>query len=449
MAAQPEPYRWTASHAVTKIRSGELTVERFAQSLLSQIAARNSDVQAWAYLNPDLVLEQARALDRIPLPERGPLHGVAIGIKDIFYTKDMPTCHNSPIYASDTAVAVDSGPVAILRQAGALILGKTTTTEFAATVNGTATKNPHDPLRTPGGSSSGSGAAVGDSQVPVAIGTQTGGSIIRPASFNGIYGYKPTWNVVSREGQKICSLILDTIGVYARCVADLQLMADVLNIKDDEMPTGTFSVRGAKFGLLKTVVWPQAGPGTQAAMAKAAELLRDHGATVEELSLPPDLNDLPEWHRTVISTDGRSAFFPEYVVAKSKISQFVIDQVENSAGITRRQQMDAFDCLAAARPRVGEILSGYDAVIVPSVPDEAPLGLESTGSAVFNVIWTAMHTPVVNIPGFCGENGMPIGVSLVAPRYQDRKLLYVCEEVGKIFESEGGWGSRRTTEGCK
>ncbi|KAL8293836.1 hypothetical protein RB597_007631 [Gaeumannomyces tritici] len=449
MAAQPEPYRWTASHAVTKIRSGELTVERFAQSLLSQIAARNSDVQAWAYLNPDLVLEQARALDRIPLPERGPLHGVAIGIKDIFYTKDMPTCHNSPIYASDTAVAVDSGPVAILRQAGALILGKTTTTEFAATVNGTATKNPHDPLRTPGGSSSGSGAAVGDSQVPVAIGTQTGGSIIRPASFNGIYGYKPTWNVVSREGQKICSLILDTIGVYARCVADLQLMADVLNIKDDEMPTGAFSVRGAKFGLLKTVVWPQAGTGTQAAMAKAAELLRDHGATVEELSLPPDLDDLPEWHRTVISTDGRSAFFPEYVVAKSKISQFVMDQVENSTGITRRQQMDAFDCLAAARPRVGEILSGYDAVIVPSVPDEAPLGLESTGSAVFNVIWTAMHTPVVNIPGFCGENGMPIGVSLVAPRYQDRKLLYVCEEVGKIFESEGGWGSRRTTECCK
>lgn len=159
----------------------------------------------------------------------------------------------------------------VLRHAGALIFGNTTTTESAATVTGTATTNPHDPLRTPGGSSSSSGAAVGDSQVPVALGTQTGGSIIRPGSFNGVYAYKPTWNIVSREGQKICSLILDTLGIYARYVADLQLMAGVLNIRDDEMPTGAFSVRGAKFGLLKTVVWPQAGPGTQAAMAKSGK----------------------------------------------------------------------------------------------------------------------------------------------------------------------------------
>ncbi|ELQ40264.1 glutamyl-tRNA(Gln) amidotransferase subunit A [Pyricularia oryzae Y34] len=395
---QLEPYRLTASETLEKVRAGELTVERYAQSLLDRIKDRDDAVQAWAYLEPEQVLSQARDLDRIPPESRGPLHGVAIGVKDIFYTKDMPTQHNSPIYAND-APAVDSGPVAILRQAGALIVGKTTTTEFAATVAGTKTRNPHDPARTPGGSSSGSGAAVGDMQAALALGTQTGGSTIRPGSFNGIYAYKPTWNAVSREGQKIYSLILDTLGVYARCVADLQLLADVLGIRDDDDPRPPFAgVQGARFAILKTVVWPQAGPGTQAAMQKAADLLRAHGAAaVDEISLPADLDALPEWHRVV----------------------------ENAAAITRRQQLAAFDAIAAARPRVDEILAGYDAVVVPSVPDEAPTGLESTGSAAFCVIWTALHTPVVNIPGFMGENGMPIGLSLVAPRYQDRRLLSI------------------------
>uniref|UniRef100_L7JEN9 Glutamyl-tRNA(Gln) amidotransferase subunit A n=1 Tax=Pyricularia oryzae (strain P131) TaxID=1143193 RepID=L7JEN9_PYRO1 len=393
---QLEPYRLTASETLEKVRAGELTVERYAQSLLDRIKDRDDAVQAWAYLEPEQVLSQARDLDRIPPESRGPLHGVAIGVKDIFYTKDMPTQHNSPIYAND-APAVDSGPVAILRQAGALIVGKTTTTEFAATVAGTKTRNPHDPARTPGGSSSGSGAAVGDMQAALALGTQTGGSTIRPGSFNGIYAYKPTWNAVSREGQKIYSLILDTLG---------------------------------------------AGPGTQAAMQKAADLLRAHGAAaVDEISLPADLDALPEWHRVVITSDGRSAFRPEYAGARDQLSPYLVDQVENAAAITRRQQLAAFDAIAAARPRVDEILAGYDAVVVPSVPDEAPTGLESTGSAAFCVIWTALHTPVVNIPGFMGENGMPIGLSLVAPRYQDRRLLSVCEAVGRIFEAEGGWKS--------
>ncbi|KAI6369740.1 hypothetical protein MCOR25_004369 [Pyricularia grisea] len=438
---QLEPYRLTASETLQKVRAGELTVERYAQSLLDRIKDRDDAVQAWAYLEPDLVLSQARDLDRIPPESRGPLHGVAIGVKDIFYTKDMPTQHNSPIYAND-APAVDSGPVAILRQAGALIVGKTTTTEFAATVAGTKTRNPHDPNRTPGGSSSGSGAAVGDMQVALALGTQTGGSTIRPGSFNGIYAYKPTWNAVSREGQKIYSLILDTLGIYARCVADLELLADVLGIeddKDDSQPCFA-GVKGAKFAILKTVIWPQAGPGTQAAMEKAADLLRAHGAaSVEEISLPADLDALPEWHRVVITSDGRSAFRPEYAGSRDQLSPYLVDQVENAAGITRKQQLAAFDAIAAARPRVDDILAKYDAVVVPSVPDEAPSGLESTGSAAFNVIWTALHTPVVNIPGFKGENGMPIGLSLVAPRYQDRRLLSVCKAVGRIFETEGGW----------
>ncbi|KAF7552880.1 hypothetical protein G7Z17_g4049 [Cylindrodendrum hubeiense] len=348
-----EPYRLTATEVVAQIRNGELTVEQYARSLLARIAERDPVVKAWAFLNPELVIEEAKKLDQVPVEQRGPLHGVAIAVKDVIYTKDMPTQFNSPIYEND-APKVDGASIIILRKAGALILGKTTTTEFAATVKGTKTTNPHDPGRTPGGSSSGSGATVGDFQAPIGLGTQTGGSTIRPGSFNGIYAFKPTWNSISREGQKIYSLILDTLGLYARSVADLELLADVFALEDDEPADSSFTIKGANFAVYKTMIWPQAGPGLQAAMDKAVVLLKAHGANV------------------------------------------------------------------TARPVVDGILSKYAAVLVPSVPDEAPTGIESTGSAAFNGIWTALHTPVVNIPGFVGGNA-------------------VSQKVGEVFEAEGGW----------
>jgi Asp-tRNA(Asn)/Glu-tRNA(Gln) amidotransferase A subunit family amidase len=299
----------------------------------------------------------------------------------------MPTQFNSPIYSND-APKVDAGSIAILRKAGALILGKSTTTEFAATTAGPKTRNPHDLERTPGGSSSGSGAAVGDFQAPIGLGTQTGGSTIRPGSFNGIYALKPTWNSITREGQKIYSLILDTLGLYARSVADLELLADVFATQDDSSPPPSFTVKGAKFALLKTMVWPHVGPGTSAALEKAISLLREHGAEVEEISLPGTLNGLPDWHRTVLSSDGRTAFLPEYTVAKTKISDQLVGHVENSDKISRKAQLEAFDNVAMARPVVDGILAKYDAVLTPSVPDEAPLGIEKTGSAAFCSIWT-------------------------------------------------------------
>jgi Asp-tRNA(Asn)/Glu-tRNA(Gln) amidotransferase A subunit family amidase len=299
----------------------------------------------------------------------------------------MPTQFNSPIYAND-APKVDAGSIAILRKAGALILGKTTTTEFAATTKGTKTRNPHDPKRTPGGSSSGSGAAVGDFQAPIGLGTQTGGSTIRPGSFNGIYALKPTWNSITREGQKIYSLILDTLGLYARSVADLELLADTFAIQDDTPAPTDFAIKGAKFALLKTMVWPSVGSGTSAALDKAISLLREQGAAVEEISFPEHLNDLPEWHRIVLSSEGRVSFLPEYTVAKDKLSAQLVGHVENSDKISRKAQLDAFDNIAAARPVVDEILGKYAAVLTPSVPDEAPLGIEITGSAAFCSIWT-------------------------------------------------------------
>jgi Asp-tRNA(Asn)/Glu-tRNA(Gln) amidotransferase A subunit family amidase len=449
-------YRLNATEILTKIKAGDISVEDYARSLLTRIEARDEAVQAWAYLKPDYVIEQAKALDAVPPAERGPLHGVAIAVKDVLYTKgtpnlvktyglhlltnepDMPTQFNSPIYADD-APKVDAGSIAILRKAGALIFGKTTTTEFAATTQGPKTRNPHDPKRTPGGSSSGSGAAVGDFQASIGLGTQTGGSTIRPGSYNGIYAFKPTWNSITREGQKIYSLILDTLGLYARSVDDLELLADAFSLHDDEPAPSSFSVKGAKFAFLKTMVWSHVGPGTSAAMEKAISLLREHGAEVEEIEFPEYLHELPAWHATVLNSDGRTAFLPEYTVAKDMISSQLVGHVENSGKITRKAQLEAFDKIGAARPVVDGILGRYAAVLTPSVPDEAPLGIEKTGSAAFCLIWTALHTPVVNVPGFKGENGMPIGVSLVAPRYHDRRLLAVSKKVGKVFTNEGGW----------
>jgi Asp-tRNA(Asn)/Glu-tRNA(Gln) amidotransferase A subunit family amidase len=325
------------------------------------------------------------------------------------------------------------------------MIGKTTTTEFAATsvgppYKGPRTANAHDPKRTPGGSSSGSGAAVGDLQVPIGLGTQTVGSTIRPGSFNGIYAMKPTWNSISREGQKLYSLIFDTLGLYARSVDDLRLLLDAFQLVDDE-PTHDFKIQGAKFALLTlpTPEWPAPGPGTVAALRKGTELLRRHGAEVEEITLDDEFRPMYKYHLQVLSGDGRIAFLPDYHLAKEKLNSLLIDHVENRDKHTRKDQLKAFDGLAAMRPKLDALADKYAAILAPSVLDEAPLGQENTGDAAFCGPWTAMHMPVVNVPGFKGENGMPIGLSLVSSRYRDQHLLSVSREVGSIFEAEGGW----------
>lgn len=444
-----QPFALTASQAQARFRDGSLTVHDYATSLLSRISERDSTVNAWAYLSPELVLQRAKELDEIPPEKRGPLHGVAIGVKDVILTKDMPTQHNSPVYTGD-APKLDAASIAILRANGALIFGKTTTTEFAATSvgpshKGPKTANPHDPSRTPGGSSSGSGAAVGDLQVPIGLGTQTVGSTIRPGSFNGIYAMKPTWNSISREGQKLYSLIFDTLGLYSRSIDDLKLLLDAFQLVDDDpIPTTPFQLEGAKFALLTlpTPEWPAPGPGTASALKKGAELLRAHGAIVEEITLPDEFRPMYKYHLQVLAGDGRVAFLPEYYTSKDKIHSSLIGHVENVEKHTRKDQLKAFDELAAMRPKLDALSEKYAAIIGPSALDEAPSGHENTGSAAFCGPWTAMHMPVVNVPGFRGENGLPVGLSVVSGRYRDQHLLRVSREVGKVFESEGGWERR-------
>lgn len=386
------PYRLTAAQAAKQMRSGDLTVEDYARSILSRIEERDGAVKAWAYLNPENVIAQAKELDKVPPKNRGPLHGVSVAVKDVIYTKDMPTEHASTIYTNSIA-NVDAGSVMILRKAGALIVGKTTTPEFAAVTDGPKTHNPHDPKRTPGGSSTGSAAAVADFQAAIGLGTQTAGSTIRPGSFNVIYAFKPTWNSISREGQKIYSLILDTLGLYARSAEDLHLLADVFALQDDEPPFkqtgGDFELSAAKIGVMRTMNWDDnVQPATVAAMEKAVSLLKAQGAEVEEVELPEDLRELPYWHSVVLAAEGRSAFLPEYAVAKDKLHSMLVGHVENASKRTHAECLRAFDSIGAARPKVDALLSKYAAVLTPSVPGEAPLGIESTGSPAFNLIWT-------------------------------------------------------------
>ncbi|BGP44819.1 hypothetical protein JCM10450v2_000634 [Rhodotorula kratochvilovae] len=442
--ALPPLHRLDASTALSLLKSNEITCVQYVEALIKRIDERDPVVKAWAFLDRAHALEQARALDALPESQRGPLHGIPIGVKDVILTKDQPTQYRSSAYASKAPIAMDAAPIMTLRASGALILGKTTTTEFATCQRGPETTNPHDSTRTAGGSSSGSGAAVGDFQVPIALGTQTGGSTIRPGSFNGIYAFKPTWNAISREGLKIYSLTCDTLGLYARSVADLKLLAEVFRLEDDLTPPAEpLSLKGAKFGFYKTHVWPRATEGTQNAWEKAKELLVAEGAEVEELDLP-EFEEIWRLYPYVLAGEGRSAFLGDYLTHPDVLDPLILAHVRNDTKITRAQQLEGYDKIAALRPKMDEIASRYDAIVTPSTVDEAVKLVEPdrfTGDASFNLMWTILQVPVLNIPGFAGPSGCPLGLSLVAPRYHDQKLLRVGEAVGQVWGEKGGWKS--------
>jgi Asp-tRNA(Asn)/Glu-tRNA(Gln) amidotransferase A subunit family amidase len=431
-----DPHLMTASDIAGLTRSGELTAEAVARSCLERIDQRDAEVLAWAYLDPDRVIAEARRLDASDF--RGPLHGVPIGVKDVILTKDMPTQYNSPIYTDDFP-RVDAACVQTLRAAGALIFGKTVTTEFAASVVGGKTRNPHDPARTPGGSSSGSGAAVADFQVPLGIGTQTGGSTLRPASFNGVLALKPTWNAINREGLKMFVISADTLGLYARSVADLELLADVFRL-EDARPVEVGS-RPLRIGVYRGPAWSTAEPATQDALALGVSLLESTGARIEEMVLPPEFERILEHTAAISAGEGRVAFLHEAEMHPDLLRDGFMAMVDERNTVTRAALLEAYDAMAVLRHRFDTEAARYDAVLTPSAPGEAPLGLESTGSASFNTMWTGLHAPAINIPGFVGPAGMPVGLSLVAGRYSDRRLLQVASVVADLFAEKGSWAA--------
>ena len=351
-------------------------------------------------------------------PASGPLHGVPVGVKDIIDTADMPTTYGSPIYAGHQT-AWDAACVALLRQAGAVIMGKTVSTEFAMYEPG-KTANPHNPAHTPGGSSSGSAAAVAAEMVPLALGSQTAGSIVRPASFCGVVGYKPTHGDFSLAGIKLLSQTLDTLGGFARCVPDLALLRAVLM---GSPPQVTALAEAPRIGLCRTPQWPQATPATQEAVETAARRFADAGARVDEVTLPAEFDGLVEAQTTVQIFEGVRCCAYELTQRRDQLSASTQHLLGPGESLTYAEYKAALHLAETCRAALPDLFAAHDVLLVPSAPGEAPAGLGATGNPLFNRTWTLLHTPVVNLPGLSGPQGLPVGVQAVGPLGGDDHLL--------------------------
>jgi Asp-tRNA(Asn)/Glu-tRNA(Gln) amidotransferase A subunit family amidase len=427
-----EPCFLTAAEAAKQIRDGKLTSETLVRSCIERIEQREPVVKAWLYLNKTKAIATAREIDK--RPPAGPLHGLPFGVKDMIDTADMPTTYNSNVYWKHRP-AKDAACVAVARASGAVILGKTDTVEFAAAGRMAATSNPHNPAHTPGGSSSGSGAAVGDHQVQLAFGTQTGGSHIRPASFNGIYGLKPTWGVVSREGAKQYSNMLDTIGWYGRSVADLQLVGKAFQLFDMDV-VEPVTARGLRVAMCQSPYWDKALPSAQQAFARAGERLAKAGAVLSDLKLPSIFDGMYEAQRVVMWGEGRASFLPEALVHGPALHQHFHDRANNSTGVTPEKMIAAYDLAASCRAQFDALFADFDVVLTPAATGEAPEGLHTSGDHIFNAMWTLLHTPCLAIPCTWGPKGLPVGIQIVGPRFSDARLMRIGEAVAPLIDVE-------------
>ena len=418
-------HQFTATEIVSAIASGKATAFAVAKSCLDYITAREPQVQAWQYLDPELVLAQARALDRHG--GVGALQGVPVGIKDIIDTADMPTEYGTPIHRGHRP-RIDAACVALTRRAGGLIMGKTVTTEFANFFPG-KTRNPFDPQRTPGGSSSGSGAAVGAQMVPLAIGTQTTASTIRPAAFCGCVGYRPTWGDLRCAGVMEAAGSLDTLGLIARSVEDIALYRDVLlGVVPAALPVD--SGAAPRIGFCRTHIWDQCEPDTQQQIEACAAKLARAGAKVSDLALPGDFTHIEEAHRWISSFEFARNRAWEIDHHWDMISERLRNnRIRDGLDCSHETYRNARDFLERQRRVLDDIMADYDVLLTPSVAGEAPIGLQATGNASFCAIWTSMHVPAVTLPLFKGPNGLPVGVQLTGKRNDDRRVFEVARWV--------------------
>jgi Asp-tRNA(Asn)/Glu-tRNA(Gln) amidotransferase A subunit family amidase len=416
MPAKPNMH--SAAEAARSIAAGRLTSESLVAACLERIAAREPEVRAWACVDRELALKQARALDRVA--PRSPLHGVPVGIKDVIDTADLPTEYNSPIYRGHRP-RWDAACVALLRQAGCVILGKAATTEFANN-HPAATRNPRKLTHTPGGSSSGSAAAVADFMTPLALGTQTGGSTIRPAAYCGVVGCKPSFGSINRAGLKFVAESLDTIGLFARSAEDIALLLHLLSgraIPDFQ----TVSRRKPRIGLFRTPRWHEADAATQAAIENAAARLARAGAKVSQFEAPAGYAQLFDGQNQIMCYEEARAFAWEHANDADQISESLRPRIEEGWALSR-EAYDAARLLARdCRRRLAEQMRDYDYLLTPSAPGEAPVTLANTGNSVFNRVWTLLGVPCVTLPFGSGPNGLPLGVQLVGSFDGDSDLL--------------------------
>jgi Asp-tRNA(Asn)/Glu-tRNA(Gln) amidotransferase A subunit family amidase len=390
--------------------TGTAPFEGTVRAYLERIAERDSAVRAWAHLDPKAALAQAQAADA--QEPRSPLHGVPVGVKDIIDTKDLPTEYGSPIYAGHQPDA-DAACVARLRDAGAVVLGKTKTTEFA-TFHPAETVNPHDPERTPGGSSSGSAAAVADGMVPVALGTQTAGSVIRPAAFCGVLGFKPTHGLLDLRGVRQLSGRLDTLGMFAREVDDLERLFGALGGPPPSPPPAG----SPRVAFARTARWQLVEPDAQRALEDAARAL---GA--EEIELPEELEQLVDAQATVMAVEVAATTAYEYEHHRERLSEELRELIERGLATERGTYEAALEARERGVEALPRVFGAFDVLMAPTARGQAPRSLQTTGDAVFCRAWTLAGTPAVSVPGKTGSDGMPIGVQLIAAPHRDAELL--------------------------
>jgi Asp-tRNA(Asn)/Glu-tRNA(Gln) amidotransferase A subunit family amidase len=417
------PASLTASRAAALIAAGELSSVELVQSCLDRIALREPTLRAWSYLDPEQAIQQARARDAAS--STGPLHGIPVAVKDVIDASGMPTGMGSPIYDGYRPHA-DAACVAALRAAGAVILGKTVTAEFAGVSPG-ATTHPLAPDHTPGGSSSGSAAAVADGMVPVAFGTQTGGSILRPAAFCGIVGFKPSFGTVSRAGLKLAAESLDTIGLMARDIDDVALFWRALvgreqgSLLPPETPPRLLLFRGHR--------WSRATPDTVAALESTARGLQARGAIIEELPVPSGFAELSEARVIINGYERARALAWEWSHHADRISPALSRTIADGWSFSYEHYVGAIRVAERWRSWFAGAAEGYDGVLTPTVNGEAPKGLGSTGDASFQEIWTLLRVPAITLPLGTGRSGLPVGVQFVGRRLADEALLRLAKWV--------------------
>ena len=433
----------TATQARDCMAKGEFTAEAYVTACLDAIDAREAEIQAWVHCDREHALEQARAVDRQRKSGGGigALHGLPVGIKDIIDTADMPTQNGSPLWKGHQP-AKDATCVAQIRAVGGIVIGKTVTTELA-NVDPNKTRNPHNPAHTPGGSSSGSAAAVGARTIPLALGTQTGGSVIRPGSFCGVHALKPTLGLISRTGVTLQSHTLDTVGVYGRSLADLAMITDALSAHD---PSDAVSYTRARpriadvlaagppvkprFAFFKTPAWGEAEAAAQEAIVSFVKRL---GNDVDEIEIPA-MDGIIQHHANVMGGENTAYYGPLRERHPEGVSAKLTERLKVAAKVGAGDYIRSVNARDAIYAEVEKALSQYSALITLPSTGPAPKGLGSTGNAVFNGMWTLLGVPCVSLP-LLTVGGMPMGVQLVGRRRDEGRLLaaarWVEENAGK------------------
>lgn len=438
------PETWSAAALARALAAGEASAADVMETTLARIRDREPAVQAWHYLDEDHARAQARARDEDRANGRpcGPLHGVPVGIKDIIDTTDMPTEDGTPLHAGRTP-ADDAGVVAALRAAGAVILGKTVTTELATYSPG-KTRNPHDPGRTPGGSSSGSAAAVAAGMVPLALGTQTNGSVIRPAAFCGVFGFKPTHGWIPRDGILKLAPSLDTVGVFARTLEDIAVALEALVGFDERDPATRprgllpFAATLAqeppmppKLALVRTHMWDEAEPSLREAFGELQELL---GPACEVFELPESTRQAWDWHRTIMESEMAAQLDAEWERGRDRLSAPLQAQLTRGRATSALAYQQALARIPQLNDAFDEVFARYDAILTPSAPGVAG-PLATTGDPSYCTPWSLTGMPACNLPLLSDAGGLPIGVQLVGRRDGDARLLRTARWLARLVES--------------